>query len=444
MANEVKLFGMEASLYSRRVQLALKLKGIPYEYIEEDLSNKSSLLLNFGRVPSALLLWRMDHEQDPILRFKDEMKIELPRVSEENTVILIPVESKCFSVSTSLQENITLESKERQKSASQLSGLIIFYLMVILVEIFGGMKANSLAVLTDAAHLLTDVAGFSLSLFTVWASAWKATSYHSFGFRRLEVLGALISVQLIWLISVLLIYEALDRLLHNKKEVNGALMFAVAAFGFVINLIIVLWLGHDHNHHGFGNDHHEHHHHHHHHHHHEHHHDHDSNKPCDSGKEEVTSLVPSSTKKRILNINLQGAYLHVMTDLIQSVGVMIAGAVIWVKPKWLIIDLLCTLVFSTLALGTTLPMLRVVFDILMGRTPRDINIEILESGIKGIDGVQDIHDLHVWAITVGKLVLSCHVVPKPGAESKEIISKIRDYCERTYKIYHITAQIEQF
>ncbi|KAK8598536.1 hypothetical protein V6N13_094504 [Hibiscus sabdariffa] len=385
MVDEVKLFGMWASPYSRRVQLALKLKGIPYEYIEEDLSNKSSLLLNFGRVPSALLLWRMDHEQDPILRFKDEMKIELPRVSEENTVILIPVESKCFSVSTSLQENITLESKERQKSASQLSGLIIFYLMVILVEIFGGMKANSLAVLTDAAHLLTDVAGFSLSLFTVWASAWKATSYHSFGFRRLEVLGALMSVQLIWLIYVLLIYEALDRLLHNKKDVNG-----------------------------------------------------------DSCKEEVTSLVPSSTKKRILNINLQGAYLHVMTDLIQSVGVMIAGAVIWVKPKWLIIDLLCTLVFSTLALGTTLPMLRVVFDILMGRTPRDINIEILESGIKGIDGVQDIHDLHVWAITVGKLVLSCHVVAKPGAESKEIISKIRDYCERTYKIHHITAQIEQF
>ncbi|GMI97136.1 metal tolerance protein B1, Metal-tolerance protein 4 [Hibiscus trionum] len=411
----------------------------------------------------------MDHEKDPILRFKDQMKIELPLVSEENTVILIPVDSKCFSVSTSLQENIdleskerqksallpveskcfyvssslqeniTLESKERQKSATQLSGLIIFYLMVILVEIIGGMKANSLAVLTDAAHLLTDVAGFSISLFTVWASAWKATSYHSFGFSRLEVLGALISVQLIWLISVLLIYESLDRLLHDKKEVNGALMFAVAAFGFVINLIIVLWLGHDHSHHVFGDDHH---HHHHHHHHHEHHHDHDSNKPCDLGKEDETSLVPSSTKKKILNINLQGAYLHVMTDLIQSVGVMIAGGVIWLKPKWLIIDLLCTLVFSTLALSTTLPMLRVVFDILMGRTPRNINIEILESGIKGIDGVEDVHDLHVWAITVGKLVLSCHVVAKPGAESREIISKIRDYCERTYKIHQITVQIE--
>ncbi|TYG76930.1 hypothetical protein ES288_D03G153900v1 [Gossypium darwinii] len=408
----------------------------------------------------------MDHERAPILRSKDQKKIEMPLalVSEESNIILIPAELKCFSVSTSRQENITLESKERQKSASQLSGLIIFYLVVMLVEIVGGMKANSLAVLTDAAHLLTDVAGFSISLFTVWASAWKATSNHSFGFSRLEVLGALISVQLIWLVSALLIYEALNRLLHDKQKVDGALMFAIAAFGFFINLIIVLWLGHDHSHHVFGNNHHHHHHvhlhdHHHHHehlhdhhHHHEHlhdhhhhheHQDHEGGKPCDLTEEDETSLVTSTPKTKILNINLQGAYLHVMADLIQSVGVMIAGAVIWLKPNWLIVDLLCTLIFSTFALSTTLPMLRDVFDILMGRTPRDINIDMVEDGIKGINGVESVHDLHVWAITVGKLVLSCHVVAKPGVESKEMISKIRDYCESTYKIHHITVQIEQ-
>ncbi|TYH80729.1 hypothetical protein ES332_D03G151700v1 [Gossypium tomentosum] len=398
----------------------------------------------------------MDHERAPILRSKDQKKIEMPLalVSEESNIILIPAELKCFSVSTSRQENITLESKERQKSASQLSGLIIFYLVVMLVEIVGGMKANSLAVLTDAAHLLTDVAGFSISLFTVWASAWKATSNHSFGFSRLEVLGALISVQLIWLVSALLIYEALNRLLHDKQKVDGALMFAIAAFGFFINLIIVLWLGHDHSHHVFGNNHHHHHHvhlhdHHHHHehlhdhHHHHEHHDHEGGKPCDLTEEDETSLVTSTPKTKILNINLQGAYLHVMADLIQSVGVMIAGAVIWLKPNWLIVDLLCTLIFSTFALSTTLPMLRDVFDILMGRTPRDINIDMVEDGIKGINGVESVHDLHVWAITVGKLVLSCHVVAKPGVESKEMISKIRDYCESTYKIHHITVQIEQ-
>ncbi|XVF05438.1 hypothetical protein REPUB_Repub05bG0172300 [Reevesia pubescens] len=376
----------------------------------------------------------MEHDEVSILRSEDQETIEMPMVSEGNNVISIPPESNCCSVCAfSRQENTTLESKQRWMSATKLSGLIVFYLMVMLVEIIGGVKANSLAVMTDAAHLLTDVAGFSISLFTVWASAWKATSYQSFGFHRLEVLGALLSVQLIWLISVLLIYEALDRILHKKEKVNGALMFAIAAFGFIINLAMVLWLGHDHAHHACEDaDHHQHHHHHHHHHHHQ-----------DITEEEETSLVPSSPEKtKIFNINLQGAYLHVMADLIQSVGVMIAGAVIWLKPKWLMVDLLCTLVFSTFALSTTLPMLRDIFGILMERTPRDINVDMLESGIKGINGVQNVHDLHVWAITVGKLVLSCHVVAEAGVSSNEILSNIRDYCEKTYKIHHITIQIE--
>ncbi|EOY33911.1 Cation efflux protein - like 10 [Theobroma cacao] len=379
----------------------------------------------------------MEYDEVSILRSQDQNSIEMPMVSEGSNIISMPPDSQCCSVCAfSRQENTTLESKQRWKSATRLSGLIIFYLMVMVVEIIGGVKANSLAVITDAAHLLTDVAGFSISLFTVWASAWKATSYQSFGYNRLEVLGALSSVQLIWLISALLIYEALDRILHKNGKVNGALMFAIAAFGFIINLVVVLWLGHDHTLDACGDTHH-------HHHHHHHHHDHEGGKPCDSAEEEDTSLVPRTPEKtKILNINLQGAYLHVMADLIQSVGVMIAGAVIWMKPHWLAVDLLCTLVFSTFALTATLPMLRDIFGILMEKTPKEINIDTLESGIKGIKGVQNIHDLHVWAITVGKLVLSCHVVAEPGASSNEILSKIRDYCEKTYKIYHVTIQIE--
>ncbi|XP_007016292.2 PREDICTED: metal tolerance protein B isoform X3 [Theobroma cacao] len=379
----------------------------------------------------------MEYDEVSISRSQDQNSIEMPMVSEGSNIISMPPDSQCCSVCAfSRQENTTLESKQRWKSAIRLSGLIVFYLMVMVVEIIGGVKANSLAVITDAAHLLTDVAGFSISLFTVWASAWKATSYQSFGYNRLEVLGALSSVQLIWLISALLIYEALDRILHKNGKVNGALMFAIAAFGFIINLVVVLWLGHDHTLDACGDTHH-------HHHHHHHHHDHEGGKPCDSAEEEDTSLVPRTPEKtKILNINLQGAYLHVMADLIQSVGVMIAGAVIWMKPHWLAVDLLCTLVFSTFALTATLPMLRDIFGILMEKTPKEIDIDTLESGIKGIKGVQNIHDLHVWAITVGKLVLSCHVVAEPGASSNEILSKIRDYCEKTYKIYHVTIQIE--
>ncbi|KAB2073810.1 hypothetical protein ES319_A07G110200v1 [Gossypium barbadense] len=381
----------------------------------------------------------MEDGEVSIQRLKE---IEMPMVSDGNTVISMTPELKCCSGCIfSGQPNTALESKERHKSVTKLSGLILFYLIIILVEIIGEVKANSLAVMSDTAHLLTDVAGFSISLFTVWASMWKATSYQSFGFNRLEVLGALLSMQLIWLISALLKYEALDRILHENDEynnlhasdpigitVNGALMFAVAAFGFVINLVMVLWLGHDHTHHACRETVH-----------HRHHDDHHS----DLATEEETSLVPSSPKtNKIMNINLQGAYLHVVADLIQTVGVMITGAIIWIKPKWLLVDFLYTLIFSTVALSTTLPMLREIFSILMERTLGDINIDMLESGIKGIDGVQNIHDLHVWAITVGKLVLSCHVKADPETSSNEILSEISDYCVKTYNIHRITIQIE--
>ncbi|GLU02299.1 hypothetical protein SLE2022_195530 [Rubroshorea leprosula] len=372
----------------------------------------------------------MEGEEVSILRSEDEKDIEMSQmtvVSEGHDAI--PMSNKlscCSSCAFSKQENCTSESNQRSKSTTKLCGLIIFYVMVMMVEFVGGVKANSLAVITDAAHLLTDVAGFSISLFTVWASAWEATPLQSFGFNRLEVIGALLSVQLIWLISALLIYEALDRILHKNANVNGALMFAIAAFGFFINLIMVKWLGHDHTHHGCGDK------------------DpgHGGGHSCTTTEEETGLVSSSPVKAKVMNINLQGAYLHVIADLIQSVGVMIAGAVIWVKPNWLVVDLLCTLVFSTFALCATIPMLRNVFGILMESTPADINVDGLEIGIKHIDGVLDVHDLHVWSITIGKIILSCHVVAEPGVSSSELLGKIRDYCERTYRINHVTVQIE--
>ncbi|KAF2291714.1 hypothetical protein GH714_035320 [Hevea brasiliensis] len=374
----------------------------------------------------------MEDDEVPILQLGHQKNIEMAIASEESAGFPVTAQFSCISICAfSKQENDSLESEERSKSVTKLSGLIIFYLIVMAVEIIGGLKANSLAVITDAAHLLTDVAGFCVSLFTVWASGWEATSHHSFGFSRLEVLGALLSVQLIWVISGILIYEAVNRILHKNLEVNGGLMFAIAAFGFIINLVMVIWLGHDHSHHACHD------------HNHDHIHSHDGEDLC-GVNEEGTKLIPSSpAKRKILNINIQGAYLHVMADLIQSVGVMFAGVVIWVKPDWLVVDLICTLVFSAFVLCSTIPMLMDVFSILMEKTPHQMSVCGVESSLKCIEGVQDIHDLHIWAITVGKLVLSCHVVAEPGASSTEILNRIRDYCEKTYKIRHVTVQIEQ-
>ncbi|KAL8531131.1 hypothetical protein ACS0TY_007954 [Phlomoides rotata] len=394
-----------------------------------------------------------------------QVEIDTQRASE-NEMINLPLKNK-FSCSAtcpfSKQEYSKSDAAQRSKTSIKLCGLIVFYTIVIVIEIIGGLKANSLAILTDAAHLLSDIAGFSISLFTVWVSGWEATPQQSFGFNRLEVIGALLSVQLIWLISGTLIYEAIQRLIIKQTQVNGKLMFAIAAFGFVVNLILVLWLGHDHSHHG---------HHHHDHSHntceedghshemeeswrgdqentklvsapHGHHHHHDHSHSHELEDEENTKLVSTPNEgTETLNINIQGAYLHLVTDLIQSVGVMVAGSIIWLKPEWLMVDLGCTLIFSIAALITTLPMLKNIFHVLMERAPNDIDTAHLENGLKLIAGVRDVHDLHVWAITLGKHVLSCHVVIGPEVGHDEILHDVREYCEKTFGIHHVTVQIE--
>lgn len=412
----------------------------------------------------------MEHQTVPTLSKEHHLEHEMPKASEETNVPSKAVKLSCSVCSFSKPEFNLSDSEERSKSAMKLCGLIFFYAIVMVVEVVGGLRANSLAVLTDAAHLISDIAGFSISLFTVWASGWEATSQHSFGFNRLEVLGAFLSVELIWFISGTLIYEAVVRLLHKNEKVNGKLMFAIAAFGCVINIFMVVWLGHGHDHgHGHGHSHsHDHGHGHSHNHDqdhdrghgHNHNHNHGRDHPrytcienghnhegvelCARNEEETVALVSNSPKKsKVLNINIQGAYLHVMTDLIQTVGVMIAGLIIWAKPNWLVVDLICTLVFAVLALGTTIPMLRNIFCILMESTPSEIDVALLEKDLKCTEGIIDVHDMHVWAITVGKTVMACHVVVEKGVDLNEILHKLKNYCETTYRIHHVTIQIEE-
>ncbi|KAI3801487.1 hypothetical protein L1987_29592 [Smallanthus sonchifolius] len=362
------------------------------------------------------------------------VEVEMPKAYKGTDVaskLLKPSCDRCCNFSK--HEHDVCDTEQRSKSATKLWGLMFFYLIVMAVEIVGGLKANSLAVLTDAAHLLTDIGGFSISLFTVWISGWDTTPHQSFGFSRIEVLGALLSVQLIWIVSGYLIFEAIERIVHKQSEVNGELMFPIAAFGFVVNFMMVMWLGHDHAHghdHGHGHGH--------------------SHDACiekghhDINEEEGANLVVSTSKHKnvTMNINIKGAYLHVMADMIQSVGVMIAGLVIWVRPEWLMVDLVCTLIFSVLVLCTTIPMLKSIFSILMESTPSEVDVVGLKSDLNSIKGVHDVHDLHVWAITQGKIVLACHIIVESNAISDEILHKVKSLCEGNYGIHHVTAQIE--
>lgn len=349
---------------------------------------------------------------------------------------------------------------------------VVLCIIFMAIEVIGGIKANSLAILTDAAHLLSDVAAFAISLFSLWASGWEATPRQSYGFFRIEILGALVSIQLIWLLAGILVYEAILRLINDTGEVHGSLMFAVAAFGLSVNIVMAVMLGHDHGHaHGpshFGHNHSD-----------EHSeqevtHDHDlehngehfhchgvtvtshhhqSHQSCEDPCEpllryseddsEAESVAKANKKNKKRNINVHSAYLHVLGDAIQSAGVMVGGAIIWYKPEWKIIDLICTLVFSVVVLVTTIKMLRSILEVLMESTPREIDATTLERGLCDLDGVVAIHELHIWAITVGKVLLACHVTILPEANADHLLDEVIGYIKREYNISHVTIQIER-
>ncbi|KAF9620672.1 hypothetical protein IFM89_013972 [Coptis chinensis] len=343
------------------------------------------------------------------------------------------------------------DAKERAASMRKLLIAVVLCVIFMGVEVVGGIKANSLAILTDAAHLLSDVAAFAISLFSLWASGWEATPRQSYGFFRIEILGALVSIQMIWLLAGIIVYEAIVRLINGSGEVQGFLMFAVAAFGLVVNIVMAVLLGHDHGHSNAGHDHS------HNHDSHDHSHSHgdgvvtktrfkndiDHTEPLlDSSEDAQTKQVTTKDKKQ-RNINVQGAYLHVLGDSIQSIGVMIGGAVIWYKPEWKIIDLICTLIFSVIVLGTTIRMLRNILEVLMESTPKEIDVTRIEKGLCEMHEVMAIHELHIWAITVGKILLACHVKIKPDADADVVLDKMVDYLNREYNISHVTIQIER-
>lgn len=139
----------------------------------------------------------------------------------------------------------TKEAKKRVRAVRKLSFAVGLCIIFIIGEVIGGVISNSLAILTDAAHLLSDIAGFAIALFAIYASGWEANPRQTFGYYRLEILGALISIQIIWLVTGVLVYEAIVRFIHPDKNINGLIMFCVACGGLGINIIIMCTLGHE-------------------------------------------------------------------------------------------------------------------------------------------------------------------------------------------------------
>ncbi len=258
----------------------------------------------------------------------------------------------------------------------------------MLAEVAGGWWTGSLALLADAGHMLADVAALTLALVAAWFSARPATPRKTFGYYRLEILAALVNGVALVLISLLIIYEAYHRWAEPQPVKSGAMML-VAVGGLIINAVCAYLL---HGHH-----------------------------------EE--------------DLNVRGAWLHVIGDALGSVGAIIAGALmlLW---GWYAADPLFSVLISLLIVWSSWNLIRESTNVLLEGTPAHINLRAVEQAILETQGVEDVHDLHVWTITSGREALSAHVIHVETISPPELLSELRNKLHERFGVDHLTIQME--
>lgn len=255
-------------------------------------------------------------------------------------------------------------------------------------EVVGGLWTGSLALLADAGHMLSDVFALALSLVALRVAQRPASPQRTFGYLRTEILAALAQGVILVAVSVSIVVEALRRL-EAPAEVLGGPMLAIAAGGLAVNLVgLAILHGGQHG-----------------------------------------------------NLNVRGAFLHVASDALGSVGAIAAGAAIALFG-WLWADAAASLAIAALVVWSSWQLLRDALQVLMEAAPPHIDVAEVQRSIGTLPGVRDVHDLHVWTITSGLVSLSGHVVAADGARHPEILQSVSNLLHTRYGIEHATIQIE--
>ncbi|MBU5213373.1 cation diffusion facilitator family transporter [Heyndrickxia oleronia] len=261
---------------------------------------------------------------------------------------------------------------------------------IMLLEFFGGLVTNSLALLSDAGHMLSDTSSLILSLFAIWFAQRPASRNKTYGFYRFEILAALFNGLTLFIIAGIIVWEAYGRFFEPPTVASGSMM-VIAAIGLIANLISA-W-----------------------------------------------SLIRKSDIKN--NVNLRSAYLHILGDALGSVGAIIAGALMLLFD-WYIADPIISVIVALLILKSAWGVMKQSIHILMEGTPITIDQSEVESYLKQINGVINVHDLHIWTITSGLDSLSCHLLVEEHADTQEILQRAIDLIKDKFQIEHTTIQIE--
>ncbi|XP_074438450.1 putative proton-coupled zinc antiporter SLC30A3 isoform X4 [Larus michahellis] len=268
----------------------------------------------------------------------------------------------------------------RLQARRQLSVACTVCCLFMVGEVIGGYLAHSLAIMTDAAHLLTDVGSMSVSLFSLWVSTRPPTKTMSFGWHRSETLGALASVLSIWVVTGALVYLAAARIVSNDYEIEARAMLATSASAVGVNLIT----------------------------------------------------------------SVRAAFIHVVGDLLQSVGVLVAATIIYFKPQCKIADPISTLFFSIFVLGSTFTILKDVFRVLMEGAPRGVAFDAVKEVLLGVSGVKGTHDLHLWALTLSHHAVSVHVAVDASADAETVLREATIQLRRRFGFAWCTVQVERY
>lgn len=274
------------------------------------------------------------------------------------------------------------------RSITKLKVALGVTFIYMLAEAVGGWLSNSLALLADAGHMFTNVAAMSLTVGAIWFASRPATPQKTFGYYRLEILAAFVNGVALALISLFVIYEAIERF-SAPLEIKGTNMTLVAVGGLIVNLFCAKLLHGNHSH----------------------------------------------------DLNLRGAWLHVVGDALGSVAAIVAGALI-IAFGWTWADSVGSLIISAIIIFGAWNLIRDSVNVLLEGTPAHINLAAVEEVLRETDGVADVHDLHLWTITSGIDALSVHVLHEDDISQKALLGNLRSRLHDSFGIDHVTIQLE--
>ncbi len=278
---------------------------------------------------------------------------------------------------------------EQSGSASRLAVTLVLIALFFLAELIGGWWTGSLALLADAGHMFSDMAALGIALGAAWVSSRRGTSQHTFGFYRAEILAALANGSLLFLVAGAIFREAWERF-HSPQDILAGPMLAIALGGLVVNLISLSVLHGGRNH----------------------------------------------------DLNLRGAWLHVLGDTLGSIGVIAAALLVW-GYGWTWADPAASVAVCLLILYSAWNLVSEAARILMEHAPSDIDVESVRSHLLAIPEVVDVHCLHIWTISSGLRSISAHLVVDMTMEPSEELARIRETLSRDFSLDHITLQIER-